>query len=93
MNIFDLTPRYAEKWQVTNERAFSKEEIDSVESAKVVDSQYGLSVCFLMRSGGMTYIPLDQNSDKVTGDSVKLEEASLLTLSKRGEADIYRVHC
>jgi hypothetical protein len=44
-----------------------------------------------MKAGGQTYIPLDQNSAKVTGDTVDLSQASLITLSKQGEKDIYRV--
>ena len=93
MNIFSALRVYAGKWQVKNSRSFSADEIAAVESATVVDSQYGQSVCFLMVSGGQTYIPLDQNSSKATGDTVDLNKASLLTLSKQGEADIYRVSC
>ena len=93
MNIFSALRVYAGKWQVKNSRSFSEDEIKAVESATVVDSQYGQSVCFLMVGGGQTYIPLDQNSSKAVGDTVDLSQASLLTLSKQGEADIYRVSC
>ena len=93
MNIFSALRVYAGKWQVKNSRSFSADEIAAVESATVVDSQYGQSVWFLMIGGGQTYIPLDQNSSKATGDTVDLSKASLLTLSKQGEADIYRVSC
>jgi hypothetical protein len=47
----------------------------------------------MMIGGGMTYIPLDQNSSKATGETIDLSAAKLLTLSKQGEADIYRVSC
>ena len=93
MNIFSALRVYAGKWQVSNSRQFSADEIAAVQSATVVDSQYGQSVCFMMVSGGQTYIPLDQNSSKATGDTVDLSKASLLTLSKQGESDIYRVSC
>ena len=93
MNIFNALRLYAGKWQVKETRSFTADEIAAVQSAKVVDSQYGQSVCFMMVSGGMSYIPLDQNSSKATGDTVDLNTASLLTLSKEGEADIYRVSC
>ena len=93
MNIFSALRVYAGKWQVKNTQKFSQEEIDLVDHAEVVDSQYGQSVCFFMKAGGMTYIPLDQNSSKATGDTVDLSQASLVTLSKQGEADIYRVSC
>ena len=84
MNIFSALRVYAGKWQVKNSRSFSADEIAAVQSATVVDSQYGQSVCFMMVSGGQTYIPLDQNSTKAVGDTVDLSKASLLTLSKQG---------
>ena len=93
MNIFSALRVYAGKWQVKETKKFSQEEIALVDRAEVVDSQYGQSVCFFMKAGGMTYIPLDQNSSKATGDTVDLSQASLVTLSKQGEADIYRVRC
>jgi hypothetical protein len=93
MNIFSALRVYAGKWQVKETKKFSQEEIDLVDRAEVVDSQYGQSVCFFMKSGGQTYIPLDQNSSKATGDTVDLSQASIVTLSKQGEADIYRVSC
>ena len=93
MNIFSALRVYAGKWQVKVTKSFSQEEIDLVDRAEVVDSQYGQSVCFFMKSGGQTYIPLDQNSSKATGEAVDLSKASILTLSKQGEADIYRVSC
>lgn len=93
MNIFSTLQQYAGKWAVTNSRAFTPEEINSVDEAVVVSSQYGNSVCFYMKAGGMTFIPLSSNSTKGIGESVKLEDCKLLTLSKQGEADINRVEC
>lgn len=93
MNIFSALKVYADKWNVKHTRDFTSEEIAAVSSATVVDSQYGQSVCFMMVSGGQSYIPLDNNSSKAVGDSVDLTKAKLLTLSKAGEADIYRVSC
>ena len=91
MNIFNAIKVYAGKWQVKNTRNFTQEEIDAVQSASVVDSQYGLSVCFILRSGGQSYIPLDQNSTKSVGDSIDLSKAQLITLGREGDADIMRV--
>jgi hypothetical protein len=93
MNIFSALRVYAGKWSEKAKRAFTSDEISAVEKATVVDSQYGQSVCFMMVGGGMTYIPLDQNSSKATGDEVDLTKAELVTLAKQGEADIYRVRC
>ena len=93
MNIFNALRVYAGKWSLKASRKFSSEEIAAVDRAEVVDSQYGSSVCFYMKSGGQTYIPLDQNSNRAVGDIVDLNSAELLTLEKQGEADIYRIKC
>lgn len=91
MNIFNVLPHYAGKWSVKSSRSFTADEISAVKEAHVVDSQYGLSVCFMMHSGDMTFIPLSNDSDLITGDTVDLANAQLLTLEKSGESDIYRV--
>lgn len=91
MNIFNAIKVYAGKWQVKDSRAFSQEEIDAVAKASVVDSQYGLSVCFFLKSGGQSFIPLSSTSSLNVGDAVNLSTAKLLTLSREGDNDIMRV--
>jgi hypothetical protein len=91
MNVFDSLTIYAGKWQVKETRKFNEVEIAAVASAVVVDSEYGKSVCFFLNAGGQTYIPLSTNSSKNIGDTIDVSQASLLTLSKKGEADIQRV--
>ena len=91
MNIFSSLRLYAGKWAVKASRVFNQEELAGISSARVVASQYGNSVCFMMVSGGQTFIPLDQSSTLGVGETVDLSKAALLTLSKEGEADIYRV--
>ena len=91
MNIFSSLRVYAGKWAVSNSRSFEQDEIDAVDHATVVDSQYGSSVCFFMKSGGQTFIPLSTNSTLGLGDDVDLSKAKLLTLHRDGDADIYRV--
>lgn len=91
MNIFANLKLYASKWSVTNSREFTPEEVRSVVNAVVVSSEYGNSVKFDMAGGGMTFIPLSQDSTLTVGEVVDLNRARLLTLSKPGESDIYRV--
>ena len=91
MNIFASLRIYAGKWNEKEVRAFDQEEIDGTLKAEIVDSQYGLSVCFFLKAGGQTYIPLDQNSTGSAGNLVDLHTAKLVTLCKAGEKDIYRV--
>ena len=91
MNIFSSLRIYAGKWVLKASRGFSPDEVAAISSAKVVPSQYGNSVCFMMVSGGKTFIPLDQSSTLGVGETVDLSKAELMTLTKEGEADIYRV--
>lgn len=91
MNIFNNLRVYAGKWQVKESRNLSPEEKASVLQAVVVPSQYGNSVQFTMQGGGLTFIPLSQNSSLCVGELVDLEKAQLVTLCKSGEADIYRI--
>ena len=91
MNIFDKLFVYAAKWAVKGTRAFEEAEINAVDKAVVVDSTYGKSVCFFMKSGGQTYLPLSTESSYQLGDEVDLTTAKIITLSKEGESDIQRV--
>ena len=91
MNIFNSLRVYAEKWSVKESRNFTNEEIAQVSQAVVVPSEYGNSVQFTMVTGGLTFIPLDQNSNCAIGEVIDLAKAKLTTLMKDGEADIYRV--
>ena len=91
MNIFSALRVYAGKWSEKNVRAFAPEEVAAVEKAEVVESQYGFSVCFFMKGGGQSYIPLDQNSSLGIDAVVDLTKAKLVTLQRPGEDDIYRV--
>ena len=78
-------------WNVKDIRTFSIDEIEAVKRAEVVPSQYGNSVCFFMKSGGQTYIPLYEKSSLTPGDVVDLKAALFLTLCRKGNDDIYRV--
>lgn len=91
MNIFSALRVYAGKWSEKKSRQFTSEEVAAVEKAEVVESQFGLSVCFFMCAGGQTYIPLDQNSSVAIGEHIDLSKAALVTLCRPGEEDIYRV--
>lgn len=93
MSIFETLRLYAGKWSVKSSRNFTEEEINAVQSATVVASEYGNSVCFMMKSGGMTFIPLSNASTKGIGESIDMKEAKVLTLEKQGENDIVRVEC
>lgn len=91
MSFFEGKKEYAGNWNVKSVEAFPKEDADLVASATVVEGNFGLSVCFVMKVGGMFFQPVDQNSACAIGDSVDLSKAQIVTLYKSGEADIQRI--
>ena len=91
VNIFSGLQVYGGSWNVSSSRSFDDEEINAVSKAEVVASEYGNSVCFFMKSGGTTYIPLSNTSSLSVGDTVDLKSAQLLTLHRDGNEDITRV--
>ena len=91
MNIFSGLQVYGGNWNVVKSRSFDAEELALIDRAEVVASEYGNSVCFFMKSGGQTYIPLSRDSSLTVGDSVDVAKAQLLTLPRDGNDDITRV--
>ena len=93
MNVFANLKSYAGKWSLKSSRKFDTEEINAVESAKVVASQsgFGNSVLFIMKTGTTHYIPCSNDCTLAVGESVDLTKAEILTLEKQGESDILRV--
>lgn len=89
--IFDTLQVYGDSWKVVNSRSFEPEEVAAVKSAQVVASEYGNSVCFFMKGGGQTYIPLSRDSELSVGDTVDITKAKILTLHRDGSADIKRI--
>lgn len=90
MNIFDSLKVYQTPWQEVNVRPFTQEELASVTEAVVVTSTYGLSVQFTLKSGGITFIPLDRTSTCGCGEILDLTKASIVTF-RRGNEEIDRV--
>lgn len=83
---------YGENWQVKGRRGFTDAEKGAVRSASVVDSKYGKSICFFMKTGGTMFIPMSNHGTQLgIGASVDMSKAELVTLGRTGDADILRV--
>lgn len=81
----------SEAWNVKEIRFFARDEIAAISRAEVVASDYGKSVCFFMKFGGQTYIPLSVHSKLGVGDSFDLSTGKILTLCRKGSNDMTRV--
>lgn len=91
MSIFSGKQSYAGKWQVKAIEEIPAEDKSAIASAHVVNSQYGLSVCFMMKAGNMFFIPVDSNSQCNVGDTVNLDKAKVITLERPGDNDIQKI--
>lgn len=79
-------------WKVVNSRSFNQSEIAAIRSNTVVPSQYGISVCFFLKGGGQSYIPVSQmGKQPELGSSIDMSTAKLVTLHREGDSNIVRV--
>lgn len=85
INFFATAQVYGSKWNVIEKRRFNSDEKAMIESASIVDADYGLSVCFMMKGGGSTYISLGKESTGFVGQELDMDELYFLTLERKGE--------
>ena len=78
-------------WRVTHKRPFTDEELKVVKEAFVVQTKTGYFVKFILNDWSTRFIPVDEKSNVSICEIISLENAMLLTLSKSGHDDIYRV--
>lgn len=90
MGFLDKLRTYAGSWNETSRDKLSKTEVAQVKSVEVVEGQYGLSICFIMKTGGKKFMPLSRDSQLEEGDSVDIKSVEIITLERDGEDDIYR---
>lgn len=90
MGFLDKLRTYAGSWSEAGREHLSKAEVAQVESATVVEGQYGLSMCFVMKAGGKKFMPLSRDSQLEEGDSVDIKSVEIITLERDGDEDIYR---
>ena len=91
MGLFSDIKVYAGKWSVVKETPLAAEEIAMIESGVVVDSKFGLSVCFMMKAGGKTYFPVSADSEVGAGSIVDISKVRIIELAKSGEDNIIRL--
>lgn len=92
IKLEDECADYYRGWKVTNKRPFTDEEIKQVKAALVVQTKAGYSVKFIFNDAwSKKYIPVDEKSNVSICEIINLNTAMLLTLSKPGHDEIYRV--
>lgn len=91
MGFLDKLRTYAGSWSETSREPLSKTEQALVESVEVVEGNYGLSMCFIMKAGGKKFMPLSRDSQLEEGDSVDIKSVEIITLERDGDEEIYRI--
>ena len=92
MGLLSKLRVYPGKWNETNRESFDESDIQSVVSNEVVPSEYGNSVKLVKKDGQVSFLPISNTSREVAvGESVDLAKCFLLTLSRTGDDDIYRI--
>jgi len=91
MGLFSGRTVYAGKWEVKDVQLMSAGDQELVSRAEIVPSEFGFSVCFFMKAGGQTYIPVSTDCSVQVGETVDLSKAEVITLGKQGESDIERI--
>lgn len=92
MGILASLQVYADGYNVIDTLTFTEEELAAVKSAEVKQSEYGLSVCLTLVTGGKSYIPVGRDTLPHTkvGDIVDLRSAKVNVL-KREDDIIQRI--
>lgn len=90
MGFLDSLRTYAGSWSVTEKSKLAAGEIKLVDSVEVISSDYGLSMCFMMKAGGRKYVPLSKDCELSEGDIVDPKSIEILTLERDGDEPIYR---
>ena len=91
MGIFDNLKQYAGKWEEKSRRIFTEEEKSEITEAVVVPSQYGLSGRFTRNNHAVVYIPMANDTTLGIGEPIDMNRAQIVTLTKVGENDIFRI--
>ena len=84
MNFFDLITSYKAEWKEVKSRKFTEEEQKSVESATVVASNFGKSVCFLLPGGIKKYVPLEPIANCSLDDKLDMSSIEIVKLVYEG---------
>lgn len=95
-SILDSARIYNEnKWEEKERRNLSEGEKNSFSKAEVRENDFGKSVCFHLKAkpGSVIFMPLSNESSRVVGEEVALDEIEVVTLKKVGEKDIERIMC
>ncbi len=91
IELFNCKKESIGMWRCKSEIGLDAEDKAMFSNAKVVSSEYDQSVCFFLKRGGQTYVPISNLKELNVGDNVNLDTLLLQVLEKSHEQDVIRV--
>jgi hypothetical protein len=88
-SLFSKLREYGGSWEVVDSKPLDKKDIAETRRAEVVPSQYGNSICFHLKTGGMKFVPCGRDCDLEVGDEVDPKKVVILEL-ERGDETCYK---
>lgn len=80
MSLFNNLKTYSAGYSISSREKLNAAKL-GISSGVVVDSEYGLSVCFTLLSGGKKYIPVSRDIDVAEGEIVDMNTLELIELT------------
>lgn len=88
INILSIAKTVYGGWSL---KSSEKLDTENIQSAQVVMGDYGLNICFFLKTGQKVYQSLSTNSKLNEGDVPELDKLKVLTLTKPGNPDCYKI--
>lgn len=85
MGLLNSLKKYG-AWTLNISERLASEELATIKSAKVVTSEYGLSVKITFNTGELSFIPLDSKSSLGLDDIVDMSKGTLNEYVKGNES-------
>lgn len=87
---FSKLPTFNLSWNESERTKLTSADKAEIESSEVVQRTYGLAICFYLKGGGHRDLMLSRDCRLKLGDSADLDKGEVVTLSRKGDEDIYR---
>src|SRR5574343_1100808 len=91
MSLFSGIRTYNGAWSLKGSEKLGESDVKEIASAKVVESQFGKSVCFALVSGQSKYIGLSRDCESIeVGTELDVNSIEIQTLGRLGDSDIFK---
>lgn len=91
MSLFSGIRTFNGAWSLKGSQKLEEDDLKTITSAHVAESQYGKMVCFALITGQTKWVGLSRDcSDLPIGTELDVTSIELQTLGRQGDADIVK---